>query len=154
MIIPQEWIQDLRPVVIEHGTKLYDQSLALRFSILRKPLGMVFSPQTFEMEAADIHLGIVSKDWLVGCLILTSSAENKAKMRQVAVHKSWQGKGVGKKLVRFAEEYALQNGISHFYLNARETAIPFYLSMNYVVLGERFEEVGIPHFQMEKNLRG
>ena len=81
MIIPQEWIQDLRPVVIEHGTKLYDQSLALRFSILRKPLGMVFSPQTFEMEAADIHLGIVSKDWLVGCLILTPSAENKAKMR-------------------------------------------------------------------------
>jgi predicted GNAT family N-acyltransferase len=37
-------------------------------------------------------------------------------------------------------------------LHARETAVPFYLKLGYEVVGGQFEEVGIPHFKMEKKL--
>jgi predicted GNAT family N-acyltransferase len=37
-------------------------------------------------------------------------------------------------------------------LHARATAVPFYLRLGYTVVGEPFEEVGIPHRGMEKAL--
>jgi predicted GNAT family N-acyltransferase len=38
-------------------------------------------------------------------------------------------------------------------LNARDTAIPFYLHLGYELVGEPFVEVGIPHRKMRKALR-
>ena len=73
-------------------------------------------------------------------------------MRQVAVQSNLQGIGIGKKLVQFVEQEAKKLGITHFELNARKSAVPFYLSMNYALEGEEFEEVGIPHFRMKKLL--
>jgi predicted GNAT family N-acyltransferase len=37
-------------------------------------------------------------------------------------------------------------------LHARETAVPFYNALGYNSVGAQFEEVGIPHFRMEKAL--
>ena len=39
-------------------------------------------------------------------------------------------------------------------MHARETAVPFYERLGYATVGARFEEVTIPHFKMEKRLRG
>lgn len=135
---------------ILHGSKVYTQSLALRYEVLRKPLGLMFNPNGFPQENKEWHLGVMCADWLVACLIMTPEPGGKAKMRQVAVHEEWQGLGVGKRLVAFAEKMCEERGVRHIHLNARETAVPFYLTMGYQVVGDRFEEVGIPHFRMEK----
>ncbi len=37
-------------------------------------------------------------------------------------------------------------------LHARKNAVPFYLALGYKIIGEEFEEVGLPHFEMEKNI--
>jgi predicted GNAT family N-acyltransferase len=47
---------------------------------------------------------------------------------------------------------ALQLGFARMVLHARETAVPFYKVLEYNIVGDRFEEVGIPHFRMEKAL--
>jgi predicted GNAT family N-acyltransferase len=73
-------------------------------------------------------------------------------MRQVAVDFEYQNLGVGKKMVQFAEAFALQKGFESMVLHARETAVPFYLSAGYTILGEPFTEVGIPHKKMIKTL--
>jgi predicted GNAT family N-acyltransferase len=39
---------------------------------------------------------------------------------------------------------------SKIILNARKVALPFYLKSGYVIQGDEFEEVGIPHFKMSK----
>ena len=73
-------------------------------------------------------------------------------MRQVAVDDQLQGKGIGKALVKYSENWAIENQLSQIQLNARSNAVPFYKSMKYEVIGEQFLEVGIPHFKMQNTL--
>ena len=135
--------------LIEWGSVKYIQSLALRHEVLRKPLGMIFDPAIFPEEKGDIHLVANHGDWLVGCMILTE-AGNDLKMRQVAVANKYRRNKVGARMVALAEVKAIEMGKQKMVLHARDSALDFYLSLGYNIVGDQFEEVGIPHHRMEK----
>jgi predicted GNAT family N-acyltransferase len=146
--------QNMTILNVEFATPEYDQTVQLRDKILRKPLGLHFTEEQLAEEFADFHLAAFTNDWVLrGCLVLTPKDEKTLKMRQVAVDESVQKTGVGRQLVEASEVLARQQGFDTMELNARDTAVPFYLKLNYTVVGERFEEVGIPHFKMMKPLR-
>ena len=135
------------------GSAEYDQSLDLREKVLRKPLGMVLNRENLAAEESDVHLGAFIESRLVGCLVLTPVPETKAlKMRQVAVDSEFQGKGIGAEMVRFSEDFAQKEGYQKMVLHARKVVLGFYLSLGYKAVGEEFEEIGIPHFKMEKEM--
>lgn len=131
----------------------YAEELNLRNRILRVPLGMNLFEENLEKEKNDFHLGAFAEGRLVGVLILTPLSDRVLKMRQVAVDSDFQGRGVGKGLVRFSEIFAVQKGFSKFELNARQPAVPFYKGLGYCPAGKEFFEVGIPHLKMEKELQ-
>ena len=135
--------------LIDWGSVKYIQSLALRHDVLRKPLGMIFDPAIFPEEKGDIHLVANHGDWLVGCMILTE-AGNDLKMRQVAVANKYRRNKVGARMVALAEAKAIEMGKQKMVLHARDSALDFYLSLGYYIVGDQFEEVGIPHHRMEK----
>ena len=135
--------------LIDWGSVKYIQSLALRHEVLRKPLGMIFDPAIFPEEKGDIHLVANHGDWLVGCMILTE-AGNDLKMRQVAVANKYRRNKVGARMVALAEAKAIEMGKRKMVLHARDSALDFYLSLGYYIVGDQFEEVGIPHHRMEK----
>jgi predicted GNAT family N-acyltransferase len=138
---------------IEFATPEYDETVQLRDKILRRPLGLVFSEEQLAEEYADFHLAAYTNDWLLrGCLVLTPKNDKTLKMRQVAVDEAVQKTGVGQQLVAASEALGRVRGFDIMELNARETAVPFYQKLDYSVVGERFEEVGIPHFKMTKKL--
>jgi predicted GNAT family N-acyltransferase len=137
---------------IIHGSAEYEQEVRLRSKVLREPLGLRFTPEELSREAGDIHLGAFSEDTLLGCLILSPRPDRVMKMRQVAVDSSSQGLGIGKYLVLYSEERSRQLGFSTLELNARETAVSFYLGLGYEVYGEPFVEVTLPHRKMRKSL--
>lgn len=138
--------------VIEFNSPEQKASIALRRKILRIPLGLDFTAEELESEADQVHIGCFDGRLIIGILILVKSNADTLKMRQVAVDDTLQGKGIGKQLVAFAEQWSRANGFRNMLLHARETAVPFYLSMQYETIGERFEEVGIPHFKMFKKI--
>jgi GNAT superfamily N-acetyltransferase len=74
------------------------------------------------------------------------------KMRQVAVDDRHQSQGLGKSLVKYADDYARENGYRLIHCHARDTAKEFYLKQGYKVEGDEFTEVGIKHYYMEKEL--
>ena len=135
--------------LIKWGSVKYIQSLALRHEVLRKPLGLIFDPAIFPEEKGDIHLVANHGDWLVGCMILTE-AGNDLKMRQVAVANKYRRNKVGARMVALAEVKAIEMGKQKMVLHARDSALDFYLSLGYYIVGDQFEEVGIPHHRMEK----
>ena len=63
-----------------------------------------------------------------------------------------QGRGVGKRLIAFAEKLSAEMGYREIVLHARESAVRFYESVGYVAEGEAFTEVTIPHRKMVKRL--
>lgn len=137
--------------VTDFQSKDYYQALAVRDKILRQPLNLQFDPAQLAAENLDIHIIAKVGSKVVGTMIMTIVNDN-AKMRQVAVLSEFQSKGVGKKMVEAFEQLSKSKGLNSIVLHARETAISFYKNLGYYVEGERFEEVGIPHWKMSKLL--
>ena len=138
---------------ISHGSKEYQQMVSLRYEIMRKPLGLSFSPEELAKETNDILIGAFDDDVMMGCCVLTDMKDGCVRLRQMAVQKNMQGKGIGESLIRFAENIARDKGFKTLTMHARNTAIGFYEKYDYKVKGEEFMEIQIPHHIMEKKLR-
>ncbi len=129
------------------------ESIAIRYKVLREPLGLQFDENDLAKEYQDFHIAAYSNSEIVGILLLKPTKNpDIIKMRQVAVANDWQRKGVGRDLVLFSEKFAIKKSFKKIELNARETAIPFYLSLDYTIIGDLFYEVDIPHKKMVKIL--
>lgn len=124
----------------------------LRNEILRKPLGLSFTREELEKEKDDILMGAFEDDKLLGCCLLTRMDAKTVRLRQMAVPKSMQGKGVGRALMIFAENIARDLGYRKLCMHARKTAVGFYQKLGYGISGDEFLEVTIPHYVMEKTL--
>jgi len=138
--------------IIDHGTKEYQQMVKLRDDILRKPLGLTFDPEELENEKNNLLIGAFEDDNILGCCMLVEENSAMVKLRQMAVLNALQGKGIGRALMQFAENLARDHGYKVLTMHARKNAVGFYEKMGYKVKGEEFQEVSIPHFEMEKEL--
>ena len=138
--------------LVLHGSPEYEETVALRDEILRRPLGLRFTPEVLGAESGDMHLACYENGALVGCLILSPGDAGTIKMRQVAVAEQLQGRGVGRALVERSEEIAREHGFREMVLHARDTAVPFYERLGYERVGEQFQEVNLPHWKMRKSL--
>lgn len=141
------------PDLIEHGSGEYEETVALRHQVLRKPLGLSYEPAELAGEKDSFHLALREGAELVACLVLKPLDEQRCiKMRQLAVRENVQGKGFGRELVNYAESFAKGRGNEEIVLHARETARGFYEKLGYEAEGDSFTEVGLPHFAMRKKL--
>lgn len=139
--------------IMTYGSEEYKRSLELRNIELRLPLGLNIYDEDLSGDERSVHIGAFQSEQLLGVLVLIPYDGIKMKMRQVAVDLTAQGKGIGRLLVAFAEEYCLGNGYEVITLHARKNALLFYEKLGYDTEGDVFEEIGIPHFHMEKYLK-
>ncbi len=138
---------------IEFLTPEYDACISLRNELLRKPLNLEFTEESLELEADEFHFGIFNHyTELIACLSLKPLSLSIVKMRQVAVSQSYQGRGVGRYLIEASENWMRNHNINRVELNARDTALDFYLKLNYKIDGQMFKELNIPHWKMIKIL--
>jgi N-acetylglutamate synthase-like GNAT family acetyltransferase len=139
---------------IDHGSKEYSQMIKLRNDVLRKPLNLTFEADELDKEKNDILIGAFDEDKMLGCCLLTRVDKDCMRLRQMAVQNNLQGKGIGASMMNFAENIARDLGCKKLIMHARKTAIGFYEKLGYKVSGKEFIEISLPHFIMEKKLRG
>jgi GNAT superfamily N-acetyltransferase len=137
---------------IDHGSKEYQQMVQLRMEILRKPLGLSFTKEELDKEKNDILIAVFDEDDMLGCCILTKIDDYRIKLRQMAVQKKLQGKGIGESIISFAENIARDKGYKTLMMHARDSAIGFYEKFGYAIKGDQFIEVKTQHHVMEKRL--
>ncbi len=138
--------------ILDHGSFEYRQMVKLRDDILRKPLGLGFTPQELEGEKENMLIGAFEDEDILGCCMLVEENPETVRLRQMAVLNNLQGKGIGRALMSFAENIARDRGYKILSMHARKNAIGFYEKMGYRVASDEFTEVTIPHFVMEKKL--
>lgn len=126
----------------------YAEAIHLRDRVLRQPLGRNIIDDPLEEEHDQVHLGAYVQGVLVATVSLQHMPDDALKLRQMAVAPEYQGQKWGKALVRACEAFAKTQGSSKLYCHARDSALDFYKSCQWQVVGEGFEEVGIPHHLM------
>lgn len=137
---------------IDHGSGEYRKMVQLREQLLRKPLGMTFTPDELEKEKDETMIASFDEEDILGCCILTKIDDKTVRLRQMAVQPEYQHKGIGASIMSFAENLARDKGYKFLIMHARDTAIGFYEKFGYKIKGETFIEVGLPHHVMEKEL--
>jgi predicted GNAT family N-acyltransferase len=111
-------------------------------------------PPDIEMDDRDPHCEhLLARDGRgepVGTGRLDVAAGGK--IGRVAVLASARGSGVGTALMRALHALASERGLSAVWCNAQLTAVPFYSGLGYRTVGTTFEEAGIDHVRMEREL--
>lgn len=105
------------------------------------------------------HFGLFVNEKIMGVISIYKNKNtifkfpNQYQIRGMAVLKEFQGKGYGKLLVQYCENYLNNSNSPLIWFNARETALPFYEKIGYTKTGFPFEisDVGV-HFLMFKKL--
>ncbi len=138
--------------IIDHGSSEYQQMVKLRDTILRKPLGLSFTPEDLEKEKDNMLIGAFDDERMLGCCMLVEEQPDIVRLRQMAVLNDLQGKGIGRALMNFAENLARDRGYKIIRMHARDNAVGFYEKVGYRIKGDKFIEITIPHYVMEKAL--
>jgi GNAT superfamily N-acetyltransferase len=138
--------------IIDHGSDEYRQMVKLRDDMLRKPLGLGFTPDELESEKDNMLIAAFEDEEILGCCMLVEEKSDTVRLRQMAVLNNLQGKGIGRALMTFAENIARDRGYKILSMHARINSVGFYEKMGYKVTSDEFIEVTMPHFVMEKKL--
>ena len=128
--------------------------LPVRSIILRKNADFDLCRYKGDNNKDSIHLACFLNNKIIGAVSLIKNIpthknlKNCVQVRGMCVLKEYQGMGVGKKLIEYAEKKCKEVGFDFVWMNARIIALDFYLKLNYFDSGIKYEisNIGLHHF--------
>ena len=137
-------------------------ALHVRYVVFVEEQGVPVDLERDERDASADHVVAVQDGVYVGAgrLVLEdpgyhgldASLGPVGHLGRLAVVPETRGSGVGARLVRVIEECAGQRGLRLVYLGAQTHAEPFYGRLGYVTFGEEFDDAGLQHCHMWRQL--
>lgn len=135
------------------------ETYPIRHEILRPGWPLESAHFDGDNDASTFHLGIdldghlasVASFYLRSSDLLRESVQYQ--LRGMATLTAYQGKGLGSALIGAALPALRQRGCDVLWCNARESAIGFYGSVDFVTIGPRFNIPAVgPHYVMFRKL--
>ena len=128
--------------------------LQLRYKVLRAPWNQPIETATDELEQSSINAFIEDESGqIIACGRLQENENKVGQIRFMAVHDSYQGKGLGKLIVDFLEHKGRELNLKIIELQARENAVEFYKRCGYAIKQKSFLLWNqIQHYLMEKQI--
>ena len=112
-------------------------------------------PEEIEMDADDAHAfhALATLDGVaIGCGRMVDHGASEVKIGRMAVLREYRNTGVGAIILRFLIDRARDRGVRKAILHAQLAAEGFYLKEGFAQVGDVFEEAGIAHRLMERDL--
>ncbi|EOI54912.1 MAG: GNAT family N-acetyltransferase [Enterococcus sp.] len=119
---------------------MYREALELRNKELMASAGKKRLLTAPKEERKDLHLIIKRQEQVIGTLLLHPISEKCVQVKQVAVDSRYQGEGLGKNLLTYAEQVAKRVGFRFVFLTGREQAWGFYEKLGYQGLSQEYQE--------------
>jgi len=137
-------------VIVKYNDELYPQVVALRQFILRDPVKRPYTKDELEKDKYIVYFAYIDNNEILGVVGLEKLSSEKGQLRQMAVHDKIQGQGIGRKLVKFLEEYARMLKLQEINVESRYTVRGFYSRLGFNEYGTVFDQIGIRHINMKK----
>lgn len=125
---------------------------ALRVRVFCEEQGV---PIDVELDAGDDvarHAIAVAPDGKVVGTMRLLVRDNAVKVGRVAVDREWRGRGIASRLLERAGEYAQRQRVDSLRLAAQTAAQRLYVKAGFRPVGEPFDEAGIEHVWMVKEV--
>ena len=136
-IIQTDWANDAQRLAAIRRTVFIDEQ------------GVPEELEWDEFDEASVHfLAITDDGAAIGCARLLPDGH----LGRMAVLPAWRGRGVGRALLAAALAAARRCGHTMLRLSAQTHAAAFYARAGFVAVGDQYDEAGIPHVAMEKDV--
>ncbi len=99
-----------------------------------------------------IHVIARNDAFIVGTARVLLLSEKQAKIERMAVLASFRRRAIGKHMVQFIEDEMKNRAVKQIILHAQYDVMGFYQACGYAKTGKPFQEVGIKHIAMQKEL--
>ncbi|MGT2934508.1 GNAT family N-acetyltransferase [Streptococcus castoreus] len=133
----------------------YLDAVKIRQEVFVKEQGVPISLEIDQNEAYCLHFVLYDKNTrpCATCRLLPHADDfHQVTLQRMAVLKTYRHQGIGKQLISYILDDAQRQGITKITLHAQLSAQTFYTKLGFQAKGDRFDEAGIDHITMEKNL--
>lgn len=138
-------------IIVAETKALYDQCLDIRKRVFVEEQNVPLDREIDEHEDFAIHI-LLRDDIPLGTVRYRPLSKETIKIERMAVLPESRGLKLGQKLMAFVHEHAQHYGYEKARLGAQTHAASFYEKLGYEVASEEFEDAGIPHVYMERNI--
>lgn len=116
----------------------FEEYFDLRWRVLRAAWGQPRGSERDELEMASgvYHGAAFLNSRLIGAGRLHPLEESAAQIRYMAVEPELAGQGAGSAILAKLEQHAQEQHFRELRLNARDSAVSFYLKHGYQIMGE------------------
>ena len=132
--------------------ELGDRARDVRRTVFIEEQGVSEAEEMDGNDADATHVLLTADGDSVGTARVRFVDDRTAKIERVAVVQSHRGGGLGRRLMTLAERRARESGATTAKLHGQVAVVEFYETLGYEVVGEQFEDAGIPHRTMVKSL--
>ena len=151
-----EGYEAMEPMVhVELGTwdTLAQEARQVRTEVFLEEQKIPVEMEWDELDASAVHALARNRLGLaVGTGRLLQHAPGVSRIGRMAVNRVLRGSRVGRELLRALMTAASQRGDHEVFLHAQSTAEGFYARLGFEARGEPFEEAGIVHIEMHRQL--
>jgi len=105
-----------------------------------------------EHDKKALHVLVKDRERVIGTTRVQFLANNQAKLERMAVLKRYRRKGIGREMLRFLDTVWKDKHVQQVIIHAQFEVVPFYKSCGFNELGSPFQEAGIKHIKMQKQL--
>ena len=145
---------DITVKLVETPAEL-EAAFSLRIRVFVGEQGVPADIELDEFDTADdtVHAVALDNGVVIGTGRLLPDVDGKGPhIGRMAVEQDRRRDGVGGQVLSFLEEQGRARGFRQITLHAQEYVKSFYAGHGYREVGEVFEEAGIPHREMVKEL--
>ncbi len=125
-----------------------EQAVPLRFAVFVQEQGVPVEIELDELDAGCLHALAFQGNRAVG----TGRLLPDGHIGRMAVLKPWRRRGIGGAMLKKLVEAAAGRGVRTLRLSAQVHALEFYRAHGFRPEGEVYEEAGIPHQGMRRQL--
>lgn len=128
---------------------LHDDAMNIRITVFVNEQGFIDLPDEIDMIAAHIVM-YENENPVSACRVFKKEGTNSYLLGRLAVLKEYRGKGIGREMMKAAENYVASVNGESLMLHSQYHAREFYLRCGYTEEGEIEYEQGAPHIWMKK----
>ena len=144
----------LTDVQLGPWSQLAEPARAVRSAVFIEEQGIAHDEEWDALDADAVHAVVFNRLGVpVGTgRLLREPQAGTARIGRMAVDRALRGGGVGRLLIEALQQAAAGRGDRRVVLSAQRSAEGFYRRLGYAPVGQPYDEVGIPHIGMQRDL--
>jgi len=99
-----------------------------------------------------LHMVVKDGEKVIGSARVQILTDNQAKLERMAVLKRYRHKGIGKEMLQLLNAVWKDKQVQQVIIHAQLEVVPFYKLCGFDEFGLPFQEAGIKHIKMRKQL--